>query len=88
MRVVVVWKDHTDYAREVTDWMAEFEKVTGKKVESVDPETIEGEMFVRARGMMQYPSVVALNDEGSVLKEWKGTPLPQFEEVQYYTREM
>lgn len=88
MRVAVVWKDQTDYAREVTDWMAEFERTTGRQVESINPESIEGEIFVRARDMMEYPAVVALDDMGKVLREWKGTPLPQFDEVAYYIREM
>lgn len=88
MRVVCVWKDNTDYAREVTDWMTEFHRETGKEVESLDPESIEGEIFVRSRDMLEYPSVVALADDGAVLHEWKGTPLPQFDEVLYYVKEV
>lgn len=87
MRVVMVWKDNTDYAREVMDWMQEFEHETGLAVESLDPETTEGEIFVRARDMLEYPAIVAVNDDGMVLQEWKGTPLPQFDEVLYYVKE-
>ena len=88
MKVAVVWKDNTDYAREVTDWIQEFEQDTGKTVESIDPESIEGEIFVRARDMLEFPAVVALADDGTVLREWKGTPLPQFDEVSYYVKEV
>ena len=87
MRVAIVWKDQTDYAREVIDWMEEFKKETGEDVESIDPETVEGELFVRARDIVQYPEVVAMSDDGGVLREWKGTPLPQFDEVRYFVRE-
>ncbi|MBQ3310246.1 hypothetical protein IJG73_02290 [Candidatus Saccharibacteria bacterium] len=88
MRIVCVWKDNTDYAREVTDWLSEFKRETGKEVESLDPESTEGEIFVRARDMLQFPAVVALADDGTVLREWKGTPMPQFDEVLYYVKEI
>lgn len=88
MRLVIVWRDNTDYAREVANWMEEFSAETGREVESLDPDTVEGEMFVRARDIMRYPAVVAIDDRGSVLKQWLGTPLPQFDEVSYYTQEM
>lgn len=84
MRIVMVWRDNTDYAREVTNWLAEFQRETGKEVESLDPDTIEGEIFVQARDIVQYPSIVVVDKDGVVSKKWSGTPLPQFSEVSYY----
>lgn len=88
MRLVVVWRDNTDHAREVIDWMKEFKIETGREAESLDPDTVEGEMFVQTRDIMRYPAVVAIDDRGAVLKRWLGTPLPQFDEVSYYTQEV
>jgi hypothetical protein len=88
MKIVVVWRDNTDYAREVIDWTREFETETNRKVESLDPDTTEGEIFVRARDIVQYPSVVVVDDRGAILRMWAGTPLPSFDEVVYYLREM
>lgn len=84
MRVVVVWRDNTEYAREVISWMEEFERATGKSIESLSPDSIDGEIFVRARDIMQYPTVVVVKDDGIVVREFKGTPLPQFEDVSYF----
>lgn len=88
MRLICLYKDGEDYTREVTDWIAEFEHDTGKKVEVMDPESVEGEMFTKARDMLQWPAVVAIADDGSVLQEWKGTPMPQFDEVLFYVKDM
>ena len=88
MKVVVLWRDNTDYAREVMMWMEDFKHHTGKEVESLDPDTVEGEIFARARDIMEYPSVVAVSDDGVVLKHWRGTPMPQIEEVSYYVKEL
>ena len=82
MKVVVVWRDNTDYAREVMTWIGEFERETGREVESLDPDTIEGEGFVRSRDIVQYPAVVVIDDRGAILKLWNR--LPQFDEVMFY----
>ena len=87
MKVVVVWRDNTDYAREVIMWLDDFKHDTGKEAESLDPDSVEGEIFARARDIVEYPSVVAVSDDGAVLKIWRGTPMPQIDEVNYYVRE-
>ena len=84
MKVVVVWRDNTDYARELQMWMDDFEHETGKTVETLDPDTPEGEMFVRTRDIMEYPAIVAVDDDGRVLKIWSGKTLPQIDTVSYY----
>ena len=86
MKVVIVGRDNTDYAREVMEWMRDFEHDTGKKVEMLDPDTVEGEMFCRARDIVEYPSIVAISDDGRVLKCWSGKRLPQINDVSYYSQ--
>jgi hypothetical protein len=84
MRVVMVWKDYTDYAREVTDWLGDFRRRTGKEVESLDPESRDGESFARAYGVVQYPTVLAVDGNGVEHQRWVGLPLPLIGEVGYY----
>jgi len=88
MRIVAVWRDNTDYAREMTEWIQEFERETHRKVESLDPDTVDGEIFVRAREIVQYPSIVVVDGRGAVLRMWAGRPLPAFDEVIYCLGEM
>ncbi len=85
MRVVVVWRDRTDYAREVIEFLREFERRTGKVLESLDPDSLAGESFARAYDVVQYPTVVAVSDDGREQKRWVGLPLPLMDEVSYYT---
>ena len=81
--LVIVWKEETDYAREVRDWLHEFSR-TGHEIKSIDPETIEGEIFVTAHDLLQYPVILALDAEGKELQKWAGTPLPQIDNVAYW----
>jgi len=85
MRVVIVWKDYTDYSRGVIDWMREFRRRTGKELENLDPESLSGEIFVRAYDIVQYPSIIAIASDGREQKRWVGLPLPLINEVSFYT---
>lgn len=84
MRIVIVTKDYTDYAREVTDWLRDFKQVTGHDIETLDPETKEGESFARTYDIVEYPTIIAISDSGQLQQLWRGTPLPQINEVSYF----
>lgn len=86
MRVVCVWRDQSDYGRAVEEWMTEFERRSGKEIESLDPDTKDGESFCRAYDVVEYPTILALGDDGAVLASWRGTMLPLFDEVSYWVR--
>jgi len=84
MRVVVIYKDRTDYARQVTDYLHDFNRQTGRELETMDPETPDGVSFCRTYDILQFPTIVALSDDGQLLHMWKGLPLPTISEVSYY----
>lgn len=86
MRAVIVWNEQTDYAREVREWLDDFERTLGPgRIESIDPETREGSDFAAAYDVVEYPTILALDeDSGKVLASWRGTPLPQVDQVAYW----
>lgn len=85
MRVVVVWREGYDYSRTVEDWIRDFTRRAGVDVESVDPGTREGESFCRSYDVVEYPTILALGEDGAVLAMWRGVMLPTFSEVSYWT---
>lgn len=84
MRVVVVYKDATDYARQVTDYLRDFTRQTGHELETLDPDTPEGASFCRTYDVVEYPTIIAISDEGVLQNMWRGLPLPTVSEVSYY----
>ena len=84
MRIVVVWKENTDYARVVREWLREFKRRTGRDLESLDPESLAGESFARAYDIVEYPTVIAMTDEGKEQQRWAGRMLPKVDDVNYY----
>lgn len=84
MKVVVLTKERTDYARDVETFLVDFARVTGQEIEVIDPETPAGVDFCRAYDILQFPTMVALGDSGQMLNMWKGLPFPTINEVSYY----
>lgn len=84
MRTVIIYKNPSEHARPVEEFMRELKQQTGKTVEEVDPDSKDGAGFCRAYDIMQYPTLIALDDEGRMLQTWAGLPLPTISEVSYY----
>lgn len=86
MRVVVVYKDATDYGRQVTDFLRDFQHQTGHELETLDPESPAGVDFCRTYDILQMPTIIAISDEGVVQNTWSNLPLPTISEVSYYVQ--
>ncbi|MBQ3430968.1 hypothetical protein IJG20_02635 [Candidatus Saccharibacteria bacterium] len=79
MRVLVVFKEYSDKAREVFEWIEEFERRSGRKVEKMNPESKDGESFCVAHDIVEYPTVLAIGEDGKVYEQWSGVPMPQID---------
>ncbi|MEO7904956.1 MAG: hypothetical protein ABIR91_04140 [Candidatus Saccharimonadales bacterium] len=84
MRTVIVFKEESDHAREVISYLRDFARQTGHILETINPDTRDGSAFCRVHDIVEYPSVVALNDNGGMQNLWRGTPLPTISEVSFY----
>ena len=84
MSVRVIYKSASDHGRVVEDFLRDFERQTSYKLETVDPESRQGADFCRAYDIVEYPSVIALADDGQILNLWRGLPMPLISEVSFY----
>ncbi len=84
MRVVVVYKQETDYARRVDEFLGDFKRQTGRDLETLDPDTRDGSGFCETYDIVEYPTIIAISDDGQIQNQWKGLPLPTISEVSYY----
>lgn len=86
MRVVIVYREKSDHGREVRDYIRDYQRFTGRSIEVIDPDGREGASFCRVYDIVEYPTIIALDDFGKMLSIWRGRPLPQIDQVSYYQR--
>ena len=84
MRVAIVYKYESDHAREVLDFLRDVERQTGHEIETIDPDTRDGSGFCRTYDIVEYPTMVALDESGRLQDMWRGRPLPLLSEAGYY----
>lgn len=86
MRVVVLTRDNTDYARTVETFVNDFARQTGQVLEVLDVDSAEGESLARTYDIVQYPTILALSGDGHMQNMWTGVNLPTISEVSYYVQ--
>ena len=86
MRVVVIYKDNTEYTRTVLDYLRDFERQTGHQLETLDPETPGGVQFCGTYDIVEYPTIIAISDDTVMQNSWRGLPLPTISELSYYVQ--
>ena len=82
MRVVCVYRDKQDYTRSVEEWIENLRRQTGREIETMDPDKNSG--FCEAYDIVEYPTIIALGNDGSVRAIWSGRDLPLMNDVLYY----
>jgi hypothetical protein len=86
MRAIMIYRDNTEYSRVVQEFLRDMTRQTNKSLEEIDPDSSDGTQFCETYDIMEYPTIVVLDDNGSILNSWRGLPLPLISEVSYYAR--
>ena len=84
MNVKVIYKPESEEARAVEDYMRDVLRQTGHNLDTVDLESKEGIAFCQTYDIVQYPTLLALSEDGLMQNMWSGLPLPTINEVSYY----
>lgn len=82
MRVVCVSRENADYARGVREWLEGFRRQTGREIEVLNPDENVG--FCEVYDIVEYPTILVVDEAGRVLASWRGTKMPLIDEVLYY----
>lgn len=82
MRVVCIFRDNQDYSRSVNEWLENFRRQTGREIEIMNPDT--NTSFCETYDVVEYPTILALDNNGAVCATWRGKSLPLVNEVLFY----
>lgn len=84
MKVVVLYRPSSEHSRTVEEFVHDLERSSSGRVELVNVDTRDGWSTASLYDVMQYPAILALKDDGQLLKEWQGNTMPRANEVSYY----
>jgi hypothetical protein len=89
MRVVILYRPESEFARRTEEYIADFQRFhPGANLEIMNIDSIEGSEKARLYGVMQYPALLALKDDGSVQQQWEGIDrLPLMNDLAYYANQ-
>jgi len=85
MKVVLLYRPNSEHSRKVEDFARDFTRFNrDRRLDLVSLDTREGAATAAIYDVMQYPAVLALSDDGGVLRNWQGDQLPLMNELAYY----
>lgn len=86
MSVMIFYKSASDHARDVTEYLHDFERRTARTLEEVDPDSSNGVALCELYDIVEYPTIIATTIDGQLRNSWRGLPLPTIDEVSYYVQ--
>lgn len=85
MKVVILYRPNSEFARGVEEFVREFKVRTGKDIETIDVDSNEGIRAAELYDTVQHPAVIAVSNDGQLLQSWIGETMPLINEVSAYT---
>ena len=87
MKVLVLYRPNSEYSRTVEEFIRDFKyqhEADGNKIAVVDIDSRDGSATASLYDVMQNPAILALSDDGQLVKSWVGQDLPLMQEVAGY----
>ena len=86
MNALVLYRTNTEAERLVIDFARDFQRQTGKELHLLEADSPEGMELARLYDVVDYPTILARADDGSLLQMWQGPVLPRISEVSFYVQ--
>ncbi len=87
VKLLILYRPGSEHASLIESFVRDFQRryEAASKIELQSLSTRDGAATASIYDVMSYPAILALNDDGSVLNIWQGTPLPLMDEVAGYS---
>lgn len=84
MKVLILYRPNSEHDSKVTNYVRDYKMRTGRDIELMSLDTREGSNKAQTYGIMGYPAVLVVAEDGRLQKEWQGDSLPLFDELSFY----
>ena len=84
MKIIALYRPNSEYARQVEDFARDLSRRYDRPIQLVNIDSRDGAATASLYDILQFPSILAIANDGSLLKAWSGPILPLMDEVVYY----
>jgi uncharacterized protein YbbC (DUF1343 family) len=85
MKVIVLYRPNSEHGRVVEEFIRDYKRAgRNGEIEALNIDTREGSAMASLYDVMQYPTVMVVRNDGSILRSWEGKILPLQNEVAAY----
>jgi hypothetical protein len=86
MRLVVLYRPESEFARGVEEFIDSYKRWhEAGRLEIVNYDSRDGTAMASLYDIVQQPAILAIREDGSVLKTWQGEVMPLMDEVASYS---
>ena len=82
--ITVLYRPNTDHEPIIRDLQFNYTHQTGKELELLSLDTVEGAELAKLYDVTMYPAIVAKAEDGHLLQLWQGPDLPLINEISYF----
>jgi hypothetical protein len=87
MKVLVLYRPDSEHGRLVDEFVRDFRtQHPGENLELLNVDSRDGSATATLYDVMQYPTIMVIQDDGTIQRSWEGETLPLMDEVAAYAR--
>lgn len=87
MRLCFLYHPASEHRLQVEEYAREFRRIHPSDIELISVDTRQGAELAQVYDVVQYPALLAIKDDGSLVQYWQGDTLPLMDEVASYTHQ-
>jgi hypothetical protein len=88
MQLLILYRPQSEHARNVEEFTEHLQRVYPEVsgLTPMDVDSIDGSDKAKLYDVMQYPAILVIQQDGTLVNKWTGEPLPLVDEVAGYLR--
>jgi hypothetical protein len=87
MKILVLYRPNSEHSRLVEDFVRDFQAQHGDEhLELMNVDSRDGSAMASLYDVMQYPTIMVIQDDGTIQRSWEGESLPLMDEIVAYAR--
>jgi hypothetical protein len=80
----MVYREASEARAAVENFLEDFARQTGHRIETLNPDSPAGSQFCQTYDVVEYPTLLAIGQDGTLAQTWRGAELPTISEVSFY----